>query len=132
MTPTEINAAVAERLGIEPPFWKCPNHGEVSEDRIKVSEHGKFCPWCHWQLALIGSDFAGSLDAAMQLVDHAWNLGYKPEMVKFGSKDHGPFWRCSFMERAGFGHKFGGPVEQAETLSAAICEAYLKLPIESK
>lgn len=64
MTPEQINAAIAKAIGMEP-WWKCPVHGEVSDDRVEISYEGnRKCPWCGELLWRMGEEsFYFSLDA---------------------------------------------------------------------
>lgn len=73
-------------------------------------------------------DFHGSVDAAMQLVEKAMNEGWA--WRAYQACDSNVF-AVSFNTMPGSRHRTGPYFADAPTLSAAICLAFLALPIET-
>ena len=105
MTPTEINAAVAERLGWKLDrsngVWNLPDDGWLREEDIP--------------------DFHGSADAALLCVPAAEKDGWEGTATIKGG-----VW-CVMFRR-----DMATISADAVTFHAAICESFLKLPIEPK
>lgn len=115
MTPEQINIACAERLG-----WKLDKTNPKYE-WIWINPDGFQMGWSDTSMICTAiPGFHGSMDAAMQLVEFAKRKGFK--WSAFIGK---VAYQCQFHK-----HTHDLPLVAKDSLSAAICEAFLKLPAE--